>query len=57
MADLRDDRGNIGIGGRLACDKTWREARLSAIEVDALKEDDMKMDIQETLSTTPCRPP
>ena len=45
MADLRDDRGNIGIGGRLACDKTWREARLSAIEVDALKEDAMEMEV------------
>src|SRR4029453_18912231 len=46
MADLRDDRGHIGIGGRLACDKTWREARLSAIEVDALKEDAMEMEVQ-----------
>jgi hypothetical protein len=46
MADLRDDCGNIGIGGRLACDKMWREARLSAIEVDALKEDAMKMEVQ-----------
>jgi hypothetical protein len=36
----------IGIGGRLACDKTWREARLSAIEVDALKEDAMAMEVQ-----------
>jgi hypothetical protein len=44
-ADLRDDRGNIGIGGRLACDKAWREARLSAIEVDALKEDAMEMEV------------
>ena len=46
MADLRDDRGNIGIGRRLACDKAWREARLSAIEVDALKEDVMEMEVQ-----------
>jgi hypothetical protein len=45
MADLRDDRGNIGIGGRLACDKAWREARLSAIEVDAFKEDAMEMEV------------
>jgi hypothetical protein len=45
MADLRDDRGNIGIGGRLACDKAWHEARLSAIEVDALKEDAMAMEV------------
>jgi hypothetical protein len=46
MAELRADRGNIGSGGRLACDKTWREARLSAIEVDALKEDAMEMEVQ-----------
>ena len=45
MADLLDHRGNIGIGGRLACDKTWREARLSAIEVDAFKEDAMEMEV------------
>jgi hypothetical protein len=57
MTDLRDDRGNIGIGGRLACDKAWHEARLSAIEVDALKEDAVKMQVQETRSITPCRPP
>ena len=45
MADLRDDRGNLGIGGRLACDKAWREARFSAIEIDALKEDAMEMEV------------
>src|SRR5215510_16474964 len=45
MADLRDDRGNIGIGGRLACDKAWHEVRLSAIEVDALKEDAREMEV------------
>src|SRR5262249_673134 len=46
MADLRDNRGDIGIGGRLDCDKAWLEARLSAIEVDALKEDAMEMEVQ-----------
>jgi hypothetical protein len=44
--DLPEDLGNVRIAGRLALDKPGLEARLYAIEVDALQEDDMKMDMQ-----------
>jgi hypothetical protein len=57
VADLLEDLGNVGIARRLDFDKAGLEGCFGTIEVDALKEDDMKMDIQETLSTTPCRPP
>ena len=46
MADLLEDLGNVGIAGRFGFDKVWLEARFGTIEVDALKEDDMKMEIQ-----------
>jgi hypothetical protein len=38
-ADRRDDRGNIGIGGRIALDKPRFEPFVGAIEIDPLKED------------------
>ena len=57
MADLLDHGGDVGVGRRLPLDKPGLEACLGAIEVDALKKEDMKMEIHETLSTTPCRPP
>ena len=41
----------VRIAGRLALDKPGLEARLGAIEVDALKEDDMKMYIQINAAT------
>ena len=43
--DLLEDLGNVRIAGRLALDKARLEARLGAIELDALKEDNMIMDI------------
>jgi hypothetical protein len=45
-ADFLDHGRHIGIGGRLALDEARREARLSAIEVDALKEDAMEMEVE-----------
>ena len=57
MADRLDHRGDVGIAGRLDREKAGLEARLGAIEVDALKKEDMKMEMQEKRSTTPCRPP
>ena len=46
MADLLDHGGDVGIGGRLACDKARLEALVGAIEIDPLKEDAMEMEIQ-----------
>jgi hypothetical protein len=65
MAELTDDAVadflhhvcHVGIAGRLDREKAGLEARLGAIEVDALKKEDMKMEMQEKRSTTPCRPP
>ena len=51
MADRRDDRGDIGIGGRLGFDKTRLEALVGAIKVDALKKDTMIMPMQ--IESTP----
>jgi hypothetical protein len=45
MADLLDHVGDVGIGRRLTRDKAGLEARLSAVAVDALKKDTMKMEI------------
>ena len=45
-ADCLHHLGNVGIAGRLALDKARLEARCGAIEIDALKKDTMKMDIQ-----------
>jgi len=55
--DLLDHGRYIGIGGRLALHKVRLEVGLGAIEIDALQEDTMEMQIEETRSTTPCRPP
>ncbi len=46
VADLLENLGNVGIAGRFGFDKAGLEAHFAAIEVDALKEDDMKMQIQ-----------
>src|SRR5262249_20767819 len=46
MADLRDERGYIGIGGRLACDKAWRAPLVGAIQIHPLKKNHMIMEIQ-----------
>jgi hypothetical protein len=46
LADLLEDLGNVRIAGRLALDKARLEARCGAIEIDALKKDIMKMDMQ-----------
>ena len=43
--DLLEDRGNVRIAGRLALEKARLEARLGTIEIDALKEDHVIMDI------------
>ena len=45
-ADRLHHLGNVRIAGRLALDKARFEARLGAIERDALKKDTMKMDMQ-----------
>ena len=50
-------RDVVGLGNPLALDKTRLEARLGAIEIDALKEDNVIMHMHEKHSTTPCRPP
>jgi hypothetical protein len=46
VADLLDHGGDVSIAGRLTRDKPGLEARLGAIEVDALKEDAMEMEVQ-----------
>src|SRR5437899_9416111 len=43
LTDLLDHRRNVGIAGRLACDKPGLEAHGGTIEVDALKKEDMEM--------------
>ena len=48
--DLLDHVCHVGIAGRLARDKAGLEARFAAIEVNTLKEDDVKMEIPS------CRP-
>ena len=45
-ADLLDHGGDVGIRGRLAREKARRAALVGAIEIDPLKEDHMKMEIQ-----------
>jgi hypothetical protein len=44
--DLQEYRGHGSITGRLALDKARLEARLGAIEIDVLKKDTMKIDMQ-----------
>src|SRR5262249_38296006 len=44
-ADRLDHGGDIGIAGRLACEKAGLAARLGAIAVDALQEDAMAMEV------------
>jgi hypothetical protein len=44
-AALLEDLGNVRIAGRLARDKARRAALVGAIEVDARKEDNMKMEM------------
>jgi hypothetical protein len=39
------DGGDVNVSRWLAWDKTWREALVSAIQIDALKKDDMAMEI------------
>ena len=56
-ADFLDHGSDVRVRRWLAWHKTWLEALVRTIEIDALKEDHMKMEIEETLSTTPCRPP
>ena len=55
--DFLDHVGDVGVGRRLNLDKAGLEACLSAIAVDALKKDTMKMQMEEKSSITPCRPP
>jgi hypothetical protein len=45
MADFLHHVGHVGIAGRLALEKARLEARFGALEVDALKKEDMKMEI------------
>jgi hypothetical protein len=44
--DFLDHGGDVGVGRRLTLDKAGLAARLSAIAVDALKKDTMKMEIE-----------
>src|SRR5262249_52685520 len=46
MADFLHDGCYVGIAGRLACDKPRLAAGLGALEVDALKKDAMKMEME-----------
>ncbi len=46
VTDLLEDRGKVDIAGRFRFEKAGSEVRAAAIEVDALKEDDVKMEIQ-----------
>jgi len=45
-ANLLEYRGHGSITGRLALDKARLETRLGALEIDALKKDTIKMDMQ-----------
>jgi hypothetical protein len=45
MANLLDHGGDVGVGRRRTLDKAGLEACLSAIAVDALKKDTMKMEV------------
>ena len=57
MADFLQHVCHVGIAGRLALEKAGLEALVGAIEIDPREEDTMKMEMEETRSTTPCRPP
>ena len=46
VTDLLKDHGNVGIAGWFHFDKAGLEGLVAAIEVNALKEDDMKMKTQ-----------
>jgi len=56
-ADLLEHGGNVGVGRGLALEKAWRAPLVGAIEIDPFQEEQVIVDIEETLSTTPCRPP
>jgi hypothetical protein len=45
MTHLLKDHGNFGIAGWFGFDKSGLEGLVAAIEVDALKGDDVKMKI------------
>src|SRR5436309_7382009 len=45
VTDLLEDRGNVGITGRLALEKARRAALVGAIEIDPLEEDAMAMEV------------
>jgi hypothetical protein len=45
-ADLLDHVGDVGVGRGLALEKAGLEARFSAIQIDALHEDAMEMQVQ-----------
>jgi hypothetical protein len=45
VTNLLQDLGNVGIAEWFDCDKVRLEAHVATIEVDTLKEDDMKMEI------------
>src|SRR6266568_6640500 len=46
MADRLDYRGDVGIAGRLALEKARLAALVGAIQIDALEEDAMEMEIE-----------
>jgi len=45
MADLLDHGSDVGIAGRLGCDKPGLEAMVGAIEVHPLQKDAVKMEV------------
>jgi hypothetical protein len=57
LADRVEYRRDLRIGGWLLGAKPWLAALSTALFIDSLKEDQMVMQIEDTLSTTPCRPP
>jgi hypothetical protein len=57
MADLLNHGGDVSIAGRFGFNKPGLEALVGAIEIDPFEEDAMEMEIEETRSITPCRPP
>jgi hypothetical protein len=55
--DLLDHLGHIGIAGRLDLEKAGFAPLIWASEIDPLQKQEVEVEVQETLSTTPCRPP
>src|SRR5262249_40311804 len=55
--DFLDHSGDGGVGRWLTREKAWLQTLVSAIEKHSLQEEQVKVHMEETLSTAPCRPP